>query len=69
MVSKGTSSEEAESGADVGKPGMEEQLTFGMFKDNNKGWHISSGILRLLEEREFSSEDYMPTMQSKNNIY
>lgn len=37
MVSKGTSSEEAESGADVGKPGMEEQLTFGMFKDNNKG--------------------------------
>lgn len=62
-------SEETASGADVGKPGIEEHLTFGMFRDDNKCWHISSGILRLLEGRELSSEDYMPTMQSKNNIY
>lgn len=33
---KGTSSEEAENGADVGKPGIEEHLTFGMFKDDDK---------------------------------
>lgn len=65
---KGTSSEEAESDADIGKPGMEEHLTFGIFKDDDQGWHISSGKLRLLEEREFSSEDYMPAMQSRNNI-
>lgn len=65
---KGTDSEVAESGADIGKPGMEEHLTFPMFKDNDKCWHISSGELRLLEERKFSLEDYMPAMQNKNKV-
>lgn len=58
----------AESGADVGKPGVEEHLTFGMFKDNDKCWHISSGELRLLEEKKTSPEDYMPAMRSKNKV-
>lgn len=33
---KGTRREMAESGADVGKPGMEEHLAFGMLNDNAK---------------------------------
>lgn len=40
---KRTSSEGVESGVDVGKPGMEEHLTFGMFEDSAKCWHIPSG--------------------------
>ena len=33
---KRTSSEGVESGVDVGKPGMEDHLTFGMFEDSAK---------------------------------
>lgn len=53
----------AESGSGVGK-----QLTSGMFKDKAKCWLISNGELRLLEEREISSEDYMPVLRSKNKV-
>lgn len=53
----------AGSGSGVGK-----QLTFGMFKAKAKCWLISSGELRLLEEREISSEDDMPVLQSKNKV-
>lgn len=52
-----------ENGSGVGK-----HLTFGMFKDKAKCWLISNGELRLLEEREISSEDYMLVMQSKNKV-
>lgn len=59
----------AESGADVGKPGMEEHLAFGMLNDNAKCWHISNGERRLLEEREiFLSEDCTPARKSKDKV-
>ena len=58
----------AESGADVSRPGLGEHLTFEMLNDNAKCWHISSGELRLLEEREISSEDCTPAMRSKNKV-
>lgn len=58
----------AVSGSVVGKPGVEEHLTFRMFKDNAKCWHISGGKLRLYEEGEISSEDNLPAVQSKNKV-